>query len=67
MMAATLVVAFVAAWGFAEGHPAISIGLLVALFVLPELVLMPLRIRRSRAAARVAREARQARAGPPDA
>jgi hypothetical protein len=51
----------VVAWSFVTGHAALGIALLVAIFVLPEFVLMPLRIRRSRAAAQAARNARQAR------
>jgi hypothetical protein len=61
MMVGMSVVGGVAAGSFAAGRPAIGIGLLVAIFVLPEFVLMPMRIRRSRAAAEKAREARAAR------
>jgi hypothetical protein len=61
MMVGMSVVGGVAAWAFATGHAAIGIGVLVAVYVLPEFVLMPLRIRRSRAAAQGARNARSAR------
>jgi hypothetical protein len=44
----------------ADGHPALGIAVLIAAFVLPEFVLMPIRIRRSR---RVADEARARRTG----
>jgi Zn-dependent protease with chaperone function len=43
----------VVAWALSTGHTALGIGLLLAVAFLPEVVLIPLRIRRSsRAAAR---------------
>ena len=38
----------VCVWAFATHRPFIAIGVLVAGFVVPELVLIPIRIRRSR-------------------
>jgi hypothetical protein len=61
MMVAISLANGVAVWGFASHHAAVAIGALAAVYVLPEFVLMPLRIRRSRAAARAARGARQKR------
>jgi ABC-type sugar transport system permease subunit len=61
MMGVQSLVAGVCVWAFATGRPGIAIGVLIALFVLPEFVLMPLRIRRSSAAARAARERRRGR------
>jgi hypothetical protein len=45
-------------WLFATGHPVVALALLVAFYILPELVLIPLRIRRSRRAAEAARARR---------
>ena len=53
-----LLVTVACGWAFATGHPAVGIAVLVAFYVLPELVLIPLRIRRSRRAAEVARRRR---------
>jgi hypothetical protein len=61
MMVGSSFVNGVVAWSFVTGRAAIGIALLVAVFVLPELVLMPLRIRRSRATVQAAREARRAK------
>lgn len=59
-----LVIAAVSGWAFTSGHAAIGIALLVAVYVLPEFVLMPLRIRRSRQAAQAARARREGTAPP---
>jgi multisubunit Na+/H+ antiporter MnhB subunit len=48
---AMLVTTMVVVWSFAAGHAVVGIAVLVAVVVLPQLVLTPLRIRRSRAAA----------------
>ncbi len=50
----------VVAWLFAAGHPLIGVGVLAAVFIGSELVLLPLRIRRARRDAAHAR-ARRAR------
>jgi hypothetical protein len=55
-----LLVTGVSGWAFATGHPAIGIAVLVAFYVLPEFVLVPLRISRSR---RVAEAGRKRRTG----
>jgi hypothetical protein len=65
MMAGMSLVVGISAWALTSGRPALGIGLLVATLVLPELVLLPLRIRRSRAAAEAAREARRTRRPTP--
>ena len=65
MMAGMSIVAGISAWALTTGRPAVGIALLVAAFVLPELVLLPLRIRRSRAAAEAARETRRKRRPAP--
>ena len=57
-MAVTLVIGVVPAWLLVSGHAAIGIALLVAFYILPELVLVPLRIRRSRRTAEAARARR---------
>ena len=57
-MAVALLVTLACAWAFATGRPAIGIGVLVAFYILPELVLVPLRIRRSRRAGDAARARR---------
>ena len=59
MMALTLVIGVVPAWLLVNGHAAIAIALLVAFYILPEFVLIPLRIRRSRRAAEAARVRRR--------
>ena len=61
MIAVMAPVSAVCAWAFGTGRGALGVGVLVAVFVLPEFVLMPLRIRRSRERADAARAARQAR------
>jgi ABC-type phosphate transport system permease subunit len=61
LMVGMSVISGVCSWAFATGRPGIGIGVLIAAYVLPEFVLMPLRIRRSRAAAEAARSARKAR------
>ena len=58
-VAAAIVVTAVCAWAFASGHAAIGIAVLVAVYVLPAFVLMPLRIRRSRRDAEAARARRK--------
>jgi hypothetical protein len=50
----------VCVWAFATGRPAIGIGLLVAVYVLPNLILIPFRIRDSNRRAREARARREA-------
>lgn len=54
----------VCAWAFASGHSVIGIAVLVAVYVLPEFVLLPLRIRRSRRAADAARAHRKGTTAP---
>jgi membrane protein YdbS with pleckstrin-like domain len=58
-MAVALVIAAGCGWAFTHGHAAVGIAVLVAFYVLPEFVLIPLRIRRSRRAADAARARRQ--------
>jgi Zn-dependent membrane protease YugP len=60
-IAGTTAVALFAAWTIANGQPAVGIALLVAVFVLPELIVLPIRVRRARRRADVARGARRAR------
>jgi hypothetical protein len=62
-MAVTLVIGVVPVWLIVTGHAAIGIALLVAFYILPEFVLVPLRIRRSRRAAEAARARRTGSAG----
>jgi hypothetical protein len=50
-LAGSLVTMMVVVWSFAAGHAVVGVAVLVAVFVLPELVLILLRTRRSRAAA----------------
>jgi hypothetical protein len=57
-------VALFAAWLITHGQPTIGIAILVAVFVLPNLVLLPLRLRRARRRAEEARAARRARSRP---
>jgi len=54
----------IAAVAFASRHAAVGIAMLVTFYVLPEFVLLPLRIRRSRRAAEVARARRTGSTGP---
>lgn len=54
-------VAVFAGWLISEGDAAIGIALLVMVFILPELVLLPVRIRRSRQRAAEARARRLGR------
>jgi hypothetical protein len=54
----TVLVTVACGWAFATGRPAVGIAVLVAFYILPEFVLVPLRIRRSRRAAAVARQRR---------
>ena len=63
-LAVTLVVAAFCGWAFANGHAAIGIAVLVAVYVLPEFVLLPFRIRRSRQAAEAARARRKGTTAP---
>lgn len=57
-----LVVALIAPWLIVSGHPAVGIGLLVALLVLPNFVTVPLRIRRARQRAEASRAQRDGHA-----
>jgi ABC-type transport system involved in cytochrome bd biosynthesis fused ATPase/permease subunit len=61
MLSAGGAVALLIVWALATGHVAIGIGLLLAVTVLPELVLVPLRIKRARRKAEESRAARRAR------
>jgi hypothetical protein len=61
---AAVVITAVCAWAFASGHAAIGIAVLVAFYVLPEFVLLPLRIRRSRRPAEAARARRKGTTAP---
>jgi hypothetical protein len=63
-LAAVVVMTAVCAWAFASRHAAVGIVMLVTFYVLPEFVLLPLRIRRSRRAAEVARARRKGITGP---
>jgi ABC-type phosphate transport system permease subunit len=60
MMVGMSVIGGVCVWTFATGRPGLGIGVLVGVYVVPELVLMPLRTGRSGAAAEAARSARKA-------
>jgi hypothetical protein len=53
--------ALVAAWLIATGHAAIGIGILIAVFVIPNLIEIPIRIRQSNRRAREARARREGR------
>jgi hypothetical protein len=44
----TVAISMACAWAILNGHAVIGIGVLIAVFLLPDLVLIPLRIRRSR-------------------
>lgn len=57
-MGAGLVIAAFEVWAFSTHHAAVGVAVLIAVFVLPEFVLIPLRIRRSRRAAEVSRARR---------
>ena len=48
MMCFQALVSGVCVWAFATHRPVLAIGVLVATFVLPEIVLIPLRVRRAR-------------------
>jgi hypothetical protein len=61
MTGLTAAVAGVCVWALAAHHAAVAIGVLVAVYVLPGLALMPVRIRRSRKRADAARAARAKR------
>jgi hypothetical protein len=58
-----LAIASVVGWAFSSHHGAIGVAVLVALFILPEFVLVPLRIRRSRRAAETSRARRTLASG----
>lgn len=62
-MGAGLVIAAFEAWAFRTHHAAVGVAVLIAFFVLPEFVLIPLRIRRSRRAVELSR-ARRASSDP---
>jgi fatty acid desaturase len=53
-----LVIAAFATWAFGTHHAAVGVAALVAFLVLPEFVLIPLRVSRSRRAAELSRERR---------
>jgi hypothetical protein len=57
-MSAGLVIAAFEAWAFSTNHAAVGVAVLIAFFVPPEFVLIPLRIRRSRRAAKLSRARR---------
>lgn len=63
MLAVTGVITAVSVWAFTTGRPAIGIAILVAFYILPTLVMTPVRIRRSRRRAEEARAQREQRAG----
>jgi hypothetical protein len=54
-------VALLIVWALSTGHIALGIGVLVAAMILPEFVLIPLRIRRSRQRGEAARARREGR------
>lgn len=56
----SLVIAAVVGWAFSTGHAGIGVAVLIVCFVLPEFVLIPLHIRRSRRAAERSRASRAA-------
>lgn len=55
LMAVIAVFALVATWLLLNGQPAVGIGMLVAIYIVPTLVATPLRIRRANKRAREAR------------
>ena len=55
----------VAAWAIVNGHAAVGIAILVAIFVVPNLIEIPTRIRQSNRRAREARARREASPPPP--
>jgi hypothetical protein len=61
MLTVTGAVALLILWALSRGHIAPGIGVLVAVMVLPEFVLIPLRITQSRKRAEAAGARRQAR------
>ena len=59
ILAVTWLIAAVCIWAFTTGRPAIGIGVLIAFYMLPTLVLMPVRVRRSQRRAAEARARRE--------
>lgn len=62
-MGVAVVIAAFEGWAFNTHHGGVGVAVLIAFFVLPEFVLIPLRIRRSRRAAERSR-ARRTGSGP---
>jgi hypothetical protein len=61
MLTVVGVIALLVVWALGTGHVAIGIVVLLAVMVLPEFVLVPLRIKRARRKAEASRAARRAR------
>jgi H+/Cl- antiporter ClcA len=61
MLTITVAVALLIVWALGTGHTALGISVLLAVMILPEFVLIPMRITRSRRRADAARARRQAR------
>lgn len=59
MMTPAFVAAGFCGVAFSTGHAGVGVIVFIVVFVLPEFVVLPLRIRRSRRAAEAARERRQ--------
>ena len=60
VLGAMLALGLLAAWAITNGHAAVGIGILVAIYVVPILVMIPVRIRQSNQRAREARARREA-------
>jgi hypothetical protein len=48
VLAAAAGISLVSAWAISSGRSALGVGVLAAVYILPEFVLVPLRVRRSR-------------------
>jgi hypothetical protein len=55
----------VAAWAIVNGHAVVGIAILVTIFVVPNLIEIPIRIRQSNRRAREARARREGSPPPP--
>ncbi len=53
-----LIIAGVCAWAFASHHAGIGVAVLIAFLIVPEMIILPIRVRRSRRAAESARAQR---------
>jgi hypothetical protein len=61
-MAFGLTIGAICAWAFTSHHQGVGVAVLIASFLIPEAIILPLRIRRSRRAADAARAQRRSHA-----